>query len=95
MKARGAGPWQLARQRRNRTAERLFRRGAGTKISVAEKPVEVAVAVDDAKDQGVVIFDAIDDDIFAHGEAAASVAEILITGRDRYRGSRQAWRNDP
>jgi len=45
---------------------------------VAEERLQVAATMQDAKDQRLVIFDAVNNDVFAHGQAAVSGTEILF-----------------
>jgi len=49
-------------------------------FSVAEKRLQVAAAMHDAKDQRVLFLDIVNDDILPHGHAAASGAEIFVAG---------------
>ena len=39
---------------------------------MAEKHIKVAPAMHDTQDKHVLVFDTVNDDIFAHGQAAAS-----------------------
>jgi len=48
--------------------------------SVAEKGLDLAAAMDYAKDKGVLVFDAVNDDVLAHGKATSSGAEIFSAG---------------
>jgi len=45
-----------------------------------EERFKIASAVDYSEDEYILVFDAIDNHIFAHGKAARSRAEIPITG---------------
>jgi hypothetical protein len=47
---------------------------------MAEKRLKVAAAMHDAKDKRVFVFEAVNDDVFAHGKAAVSRAEIILAG---------------
>jgi hypothetical protein len=47
---------------------------------VVEKGLQVAAAMDDAKDKHVLVLNTVDDDILTHRHAAASGAEIVIAG---------------
>jgi hypothetical protein len=47
---------------------------------VAEKSLYIASAMCDLKNEDIVGFDAVDDNVFTHAEAAAPEAEIFIAG---------------
>jgi hypothetical protein len=47
---------------------------------VAEKSLYLASAMCDPKNEDIVGFEAVDDNVFTHGEAAAPEAEIFIPG---------------
>ena len=47
---------------------------------MAEKHIKVAPAMHDTQDKHVLVFDTVNDDIFAHGQAAASGPKIFIAG---------------
>ena len=47
---------------------------------MVEKGLQLAAAMDNAKDKHVLVFNTVDDDILAHRQAAASGAEIVIAG---------------
>jgi len=47
-------------------------------VSVAEQRLQLASAIDDAKDRRVLVFDAVHNHVFAHGEAAEAGAEIFL-----------------
>ncbi|MFZ0963865.1 MAG: hypothetical protein WAO35_23625 [Terriglobia bacterium] len=53
---------------------------AGITVLVAEKGLQVAAAMYDAKDKHVLVFDTVNDDILPHRHAAASGTEIVIAG---------------
>jgi hypothetical protein len=44
----------------------------------AEQPFHITAAVRDVKDQHVLAFDTIDDDLLAHGKAAPAGTQLLI-----------------
>jgi hypothetical protein len=48
---------------------------------MAEKHIKVAPAMHDTQDKHVLVFDTVNDDIFAHGQAAASGPKIFIAER--------------
>ncbi len=52
---------------------------------MAEKHIKVAPAVHDSQDKRVLVFNTVDDDIFAHGQAAGSKAKIFIAGASNIR----------
>ena len=45
-----------------------------------EQPFQVAAAIDDAKYKHVVIFDAVNDDILAYGQASVPGPQIFFAG---------------
>jgi hypothetical protein len=47
---------------------------------MAEKHIKVAPAMHDTQDKRVLVVNTVNDDIFAHGQAAASRTEIFISG---------------
>jgi hypothetical protein len=47
--------------------------------SGAKKRLKVAAAVDNAKDEDVLILDTVNDDVFPYGEAAVSGTKIFLT----------------
>jgi len=62
---------------------------AGRSVLVAEKGLQVAATMYDAKDKHVLVFDAVNDDIPPHRHAAASGAEIVIAGTSDIGEARQ------
>jgi hypothetical protein len=63
------GPWP---------EERSFQTFAGGQGSLAENRFDVPAATQHAKNHDVVVLNAIDDDVFAHGKAPDSGAQIVI-----------------
>ena len=47
---------------------------------MAEKHIKVAPAMHDTQDKRILVFDTVNDDVFAHDQAAASRAKIFIAG---------------
>ena len=47
---------------------------------MAEKHIKVAPAMHDTQDKHVLVVNTVNDDVFAHGQAAASRAKIFIAG---------------
>jgi hypothetical protein len=49
-------------------------------LETTEKHIKVAPAMHDTQDKNVPIFNTINDDVVAHGQAAVSRAKIFIAG---------------
>ena len=47
---------------------------------MAEKRIKVAPAMHDTQDKHIPVFNTVNDDMFPHGQAAASRAKIFIAG---------------
>jgi hypothetical protein len=47
---------------------------------MAEKHIKIAPAMHDAQDKHVLVFNTVNDEVFAHAQAAASRAKIFIAG---------------
>jgi hypothetical protein len=48
-------------------------------VSMAEKCLQMAAAMYDAEDKRVLVFDAVDDHVFPHGQATVAGADVLFS----------------